>query len=142
LNHLDDKCPVCAQSYDREKTRGRLQLIAKSTTDGQQIPQEEHHLISLLAALVRAEKELAVSEATLTSTERADTQRRLRQDAIARRSRDLKIDAADTDLSNAIDSLVKHSEQQIKRIIELEATGESLSFRFAQVSVFANADES
>jgi hypothetical protein len=36
LKHLGDHCPVCAQTYDRDTTRRRLENLARSRTEADQ----------------------------------------------------------------------------------------------------------
>jgi len=86
LRHLEDRCPVCDQTYDREQTRARLQTLLAETTP---MPPVQREIVSAAAAqLATLEKELAALEKVLNETRRttaelegwnAELQRRLQE---------------------------------------------------------------
>jgi hypothetical protein len=56
LKHLTDYCPVCAQTYDKETTRQRLEILAKGGSNDQRTISSPDKLSDLLSALAAKEK--------------------------------------------------------------------------------------
>jgi DNA repair exonuclease SbcCD ATPase subunit len=142
LKHLDDRCPVCGQEYDREATRKRLEEIAKGVPSDSKMGSVPDRLTQLLAALEAKEKEVGHSEVDLRSAERAVTEKQAAEDSLRKRLSDSKIDAVDQEgREAAVGKAVGQAEEVIRRVGELQGLGESLALRLAQSSAAAAIDE-
>ena len=67
LKHLEDRCPVCAQVYDREAARKRLEKLARGADQRIQDPPADT-LSQLLGGLEAKRKELSAAEQAIRIT--------------------------------------------------------------------------
>ena len=140
LKHLGDHCPVCAQSYDRDATRARLEHIAKSGTGDPQSFSSSDKLNELLNALTAKEKEVAAAELALRTAEQSLSAQQIAEQTLSNRLAELGI-RADDDSDAALRHSVGEAETVSKRLAELQNTGESLALRLAQSSAMATIGE-
>lgn len=141
LRHLEDRCPVCAQTYDKETTQLRLEAMAKGGGDVQTTPGHDK-LTELLAALTAKEKEAAAAELVLRSAEQAVNERQMAQQTLSKRLIDLGVTASDDASRNtAVLNAIAEADALIGRVIDLQRMGESLALRLAQSSAVALIDE-
>jgi len=140
LKHLTDHCPVCDQTYDKETTRQRLEILAKRGSSDQQTISSPNRLNDLLGALASKEKEVSASELALRSAEQAVNERQLTQQTIIKRLAELGVGVEDN-RETALARLVTESEIFMKRLGELQQIGESLALRLAQSSAMATIEE-
>jgi DNA repair protein SbcC/Rad50 len=140
LKHLGDHCPVCAQTYDRDTTRKRLESLAKIGTDGAQNVSFSDKLNELLGALTVKEKEVASAELALRTAEQSLNGRQIAEQALTKRFTEVGI-RADDNREVAIGNAVAEAEALIKRLRELQQIGESLALRLAQSSAAATVEE-
>lgn len=140
LRHLTDHCPVCAQTYDKEATRQRLEILAKGENSDTQSTSSSGRLNELLKALADKEKEASSAELFLRSAEQAANDRQASQLAITKRLGDLGI-AAEDDRETALTKTGADAETLMARLAELQQIGESLALRLAQSSAMAAIDE-
>ena len=140
LKHLEDRCPVCGQSYDQEATRLRLDVIAKGGIADTPVEGPDK-LTELLHALAAKEKEAAAAELALRSGEQAVNERQIAEQAVIKRLGELGV-IADTDRrSDDVAKAVGEAGALIQRVAELQRIGESLALRLAQSSAVATIDE-
>lgn len=142
LKHLEDHCPVCAQTYDREATRLRLEAMAKGGIGDAQTGSEPDMLTERLAALAAKEKEAAAAELALRSGEQAVNEQQLVQQTLSKRLTEFAILASDDANRNAaVAKAIAEAGALISQVTNLQRTGESMSLRLAQSSEQAAMDE-
>jgi len=142
LLHLEEHCPVCAQTYDRETTRLRLEAIAKAENGHLQATSEPDKLKELLNALAAKEKEGAAAELALRSAEQALSERQMAQQTLSKRLSDIGITTSDdTGTNGAVTQAIAEAEALIQRATESQRVGESLALRLAQSSAIATIEE-
>ena len=142
LKHLEDRCPVCAQTYDMPATRLRLEAMAKGGIGDTQTASGPDKLAELLAALAAKEKEAAAAELALRSGEQAVNERQIAQQTLSKRLTDLGVTASDDASRNAaVAKAIPEADALIRRVAELQRIGESLALRLAQSSAVAAIDE-
>lgn len=141
LKHLEEHCPVCGQTYDRESTRRRLEkLVSGSRERARQSPQDEK-LPHLLAALETKRKELGSAEVALKSGEQTRQRRELALEDLRKRAGALGLDAArdidSLELKNAVAAAISST----MRLTEMHRTGEALALGLAQSSGLGALEE-
>ncbi len=137
LKHLNDHCPVCEQTYDREATRLRLEEMMRGG-QGQSLaePGLPDRLTALLGQLTSKEKEMAAAEASLRSGEQALAQAQMIEQSINRRLDEFGMKAAEN-RDAFLDSVGREADKSLASIIGLQRLGESLSLRLSQSSAAA-----
>lgn len=142
LKHLGDYCPVCAQTYDKEATRLRLETMVKGESENTQILSDTSKLGALLNELEAKEKETTAAELALRSAEQEVNEWQITQQNLNKRLSELGIIAGnDVGRHVAITTAIAEANELIKHIAELQNIGESLSFRLAQSSAVSAIDE-
>lgn len=141
LKHLEDRCPVCAQTYDKQATRLRLEAIAHAGIAGE-TESESDKLTELLSALAAKEKELAEAEQELRSRQQTVNDRQVIERAVAQRLTELGVAAnGDPNRRAAVEEAIAQSNAVIQQVIELQRRGESFAMRLAQSAAAAAIDE-
>jgi len=139
LKHLEDRCPVCAQTYDKKATRQRLEAMAKGGVGTASTPDK---LPTLLTALAAKEQEAAAAAVTLRSAEQALSERHMVLESLRARLIELGLTASGTSRDRpAVAKAIAEADAAIQRLGELQRTGESLALRLAQSSAAAAIDE-
>lgn len=142
LKHLEDHCPVCAQAYDIEATRIRLEAMAKGGIGDTQTASGSDRLAELLAALEAKEKEAAAAELALRSGVQAVNERQIAWQTLNKRLTDLGVtESDDASRSAAVAKAIAEADTLIRSVAELQRIGESLALRLAQSSAIAGIDE-
>src|ERR1019366_1657582 len=136
LKHLAEYCPVCAQTYDKEATRLRLEAMAKGGIgDTQAGSGSSEKLSELLAAVAAKEKEVAAAEIALRSGEQAVSESQVVQQNISKRLSEMGIGAnADDSRRAEVERAAGEADALLGRVAELQRIGESLALRLAQSS--------
>ena len=140
LKHLGDHCPVCAQTYDRDTTRKRLENLSRSGAGHAPSVSPSDRLNELLSALTTKEKEVTAAELALRTAEQSLNGQQIAEQSLTKRLAELGI-RADDNREAAIDRAVVEAQTFTKRSIELQQIGESLALRLAQSSAMATIDE-
>jgi exonuclease SbcC len=143
LKHLAEYCPVCAQTYDKEATRLRLEAMAKGGIgDTQAGSGSSEKLSELLAAVAAKEKEVAAAEIALRSGEQAVSESQVVQQNISKRLSEIGIGAnADDSRRAEVERAAGEADALLGRVAELQRIGEFLALRLAQSSAAAAIDE-
>ena len=142
LKLLDDRCPVCGQTFDKTATQLRLTDIAEGDVGETKGIQKPDTLIELLDALAAKEKETAAAEVVLRSAEQEDRQRQKSQAVLTERLREVGVltsDPADRDI--ALENAISEAGALTERAAELQRRGESLALGLAQSSAAAAIEE-
>jgi len=142
IKHLEDRCPVCAQTYDKESTRLRLEVLARGGIGDGGPPSAPDKLPKLLGALAAKEKEVAAAELALRSTGQAVNERQAGQQSIKKRLADLGVKISDdASLDAAVAKAMAEADGLIRRVTELQRIGESLALGLVRTSAEAAIDE-
>ncbi len=141
LKHLNDHCPVCEQTYDREATRLRLEEMASSGQDPTLLDRGlPNTLSSLLDELASNDKEVAAAESTLRFAEKALAEAHLMEQSINKRLDEFGIKSAEN-RSSFLDSAERETENLLASVIGLQRAGESLSLRLSESSAVAATND-
>jgi DNA repair exonuclease SbcCD ATPase subunit len=142
LKHLEDRCPVCAQAYDKESTRLRLEVLAAGGNGDSGLSSTPDKLPKALDDLAAKEKEVAAAELALRSSEQAVNERQAAQQSINKRLADLEVQIGDeTGPGAAVEKAIAEADGLIRRVIQLQRIGESLALGLARTSAVAAIDE-
>jgi hypothetical protein len=127
---------VCGQPHDLEATTKRLSKIVAAADAGKRPSPGSDALPALLELLATREKELAQAQNALRSVVEAATERRLREEDVARRLMDLQIerDQSPSRRSKALAAATKDANAQILACSALREAGEALSVQQSQLS--------
>lgn len=140
LKLLEERCPVCDQTYDKDATRTRLLALVQS--GGSQAAPGPDNLADLLAALAAKEKEAAAADLSLSSAEQAVAERSRSEESLARRLGDLGVVAdGQADRNAALVKAIDEADAFMVRAAELQRVGELLALGLAQSSAVATLDE-
>jgi hypothetical protein len=142
LRHLGEHCPVCAQTYDADATRERLEALLQSQAEVS--AQDESGLVARLALLVEdREKKLASAEATLREGVRKSRERLVRENDFRQRLLDAGIDSATEGdaLVRALTERASSLEAEASRLAEMIRVGERLSLLVARQGELARRAE-
>jgi DNA repair exonuclease SbcCD ATPase subunit len=139
LRHLDDRCPVCSQSYNREQTKRRLEELVGA-------PAQEVKLVSA--------DDVSKLAATVETCERTETQANGALQRAEQAVRDYKMFVAERDRRlqelglvmndsafEALQELIKNSSEEITAITTALDVGERLSLMIAQTTEQARKAE-
>ena len=138
LRHLDDKCPVCDQDYDRPSTQHRLEklLLGHESTS---IPTDQ-----LDAAAAEVERLEGLAGRTLRSLQEAEAVAAQEKAASAERSRrlaELGIEATAGAEHEALVSALSDLESKSLAFESLRDEGERLALGLARISELARRTE-
>jgi DNA repair exonuclease SbcCD ATPase subunit len=140
LKNLGDHCPICAQTYDRDKTRARLENLVRSGTGDARSISSSGKLNELLNALTAKEKEVAAAELALRTAEQSLNGQQIAEQTLIKRLTELGIPTTGN-RETALGRAVAEAEALIQRLSELQQFGESLALRLAQSSALATIEE-
>jgi exonuclease SbcC len=138
LKHLEERCPVCGQTHDKEATRRRLEKLIGAPEESQGTLLDSH-LPTLLDALEAKRKELSAAELAIRSAEQLLKQRELAEQGFRKRAVDLGLsEQAD---AAAIAAAITEADSMANRLAELHRRGEMLALGLAQSSANASLNE-
>ena len=142
LKLLEDRCPVCGQTFDTTATQLRLTDLALGEFGETKGIQEPETLTELLASLAAKEKDTAGAELELRSAEQEDRERQKSEVVLTERLREIGVlvsDSADRDI--ALSNAISEADALTGRAAEFQRLGESLALGLAQFSAAAAIDE-
>jgi exonuclease SbcC len=142
LKHLGEKCPICEQDYDMERTRRRLEAIAAGQSSGASFLSQPEALSELLAALSSHEKELAAAELAFRSAEHTAREFDATEHAIAQRLAQVGIEpGTSADRISAVREAARAARKQIERLERARNSGEAFALRLARIGDKATIGE-
>ena len=142
LKLLDDRCPVCGQTFDTTATQLRLTALAKGEVGETKGIPEPATLTELLSSLAAKEKDTAGAELELRSAEQEDRERQKSEAVLTERLKEIGVlvsDSADRDI--ALANAISEADALTGRAAEFQRLGESLALGLAQFSAAAAIDE-
>jgi energy-coupling factor transporter ATP-binding protein EcfA2 len=133
LQHLDESCPVCSQTYDHDATRLRLEGLLQGVPTSQEVDQEPSDVVTVANELETVERELAAAQASVRTAQVASQQRRewartleaLTQQADPHRKSLSREDA---------EALLARSQALVAATRDLRSRGEQLSLGLARAA--------
>jgi len=143
LRHLERKCPVCDQEYDRDSTRQRLEKLAGTRAEDKTTELPGHHRVVALASVVK-NCEKARSDADLKLQKVKDTAKENRRWL---ETRDRRLQELDIELGpNAnITKILNDSAQSLaKKIDDIslhQEEAEEIALMLARASEIARRSE-
>ena len=140
LQNLGDQCPICAQEYDRDSTRIRLEKLATTGIEDVLDDSTPSNFNELLSALSSKENELASTELALRTATQALTAQQFAEQGIAKRLSELEIPADDS-RELAIERAIAVAALSMTHLSNLQQGGEFLALRLAQSSSVAGVEE-
>jgi DNA repair protein SbcC/Rad50 len=141
LKHLEDHCPVCGQTYDKDATRRRLEKLASGSRERAWEQPKAEKLTELLAGVEAKRKELAAAELAFRSAEQTLRQRQLALEDFQKRASELGLDRSNDVIPSAIKNAIADATSSTNRLTEMQRRGESLALGVAQSSGLAALDE-
>jgi len=133
LRHLGERCPVCEQIYDRDKTTDRLRKLAQATPGQAVLPSRE--VIDELAATVeRHERALFETRRQLDSANRLAGANAAWSSERDRRLTELGIDPGSKEPAKALTNLLTQSSALSSQLIALQEEGEKLALQLARAA--------
>ena len=142
LRHLEELCPVCQQTYDREATRQRL-VNRLAEPEHNETAQERIPVLGQLVSIVQ-EKEREVSSAleALRNAERLEMMSAQRLSRIRGGLLEFGIDISVTErLPESLHGALEENEHTLRAIAKSMANGENIAFSLARVGQLARRME-
>ncbi|MFZ0169308.1 MAG: AAA family ATPase [Candidatus Dormiibacterota bacterium] len=140
LLHLGARCPICDQEYDRERTVGRLQEMAREGATEDTKPSIAGSLSTAVDQLTLAEQELTRAQAELRSGLVSVDNRRTWEAAVTTAATEAGLDVADG-LAEAAEQRVAASQARAEALRNLRESGERFSVYLAQAAELAQRDQ-
>lgn len=133
---LGEHCPVCAQVYDFQKTKARLNQLAGQSDTGTSSTIEPPDII---AGLAKAEEDaVAVATDTRIEFDRAEAAAAIHRKWIGERNRalaDLGLQASDSESpSQQVEVVIADCNERNKQLVAQRKAGERLALNLAQES--------
>ncbi len=142
LKHLDERCPVCAQEYDKDFTRQRLEAIIGGAATAAQHDVANEELPRLLAVLTEKEKDLSATELGLRSAEQSLRDRRALEDAIANTLKTLGPATAESSPDDAIvQKALANTDTRIQKLTSAQRFAEQAALHISELSASATIQE-
>ena len=133
LRHLGDRCPVCEQTYDRDKTTDRLRKLAQATPGPTVLPSREH-IDELARTVERHERALSEIRRQLDSANRMAGANAAWSSERARRLTQVGIDPDSTEPAEALANLLKETNALSSQLTALQEEGEKLALQLARAA--------
>jgi exonuclease SbcC len=144
LKHLDDRCPVCRQLYDRAATHQYLAELSApiaSPSNGRDDTSDER-LNALLLALADKEKQLVTAQMAQRSAEAAVRAYEETLAAINRRLHEVGVELESISESvKAVEAVAAEDAEVLNRVQDARRRGEELALRVSQLGDEATLDE-
>ena len=133
LRHLDERCPVCAQEYDHETTRKRLEALISS---GDSPPEAGSGAVAMAAQALRAvESELAGQQAELEKATQVNRDLTTRVAYIEKRFADLGFgDGKGLTRWDWLATEFQSTHARLTHIRQLRSTGDQLLLQRARLA--------
>jgi DNA repair exonuclease SbcCD ATPase subunit len=140
IRHLNERCPVCAQTYDRAATLERLQQLIQEAHDEPESQSSAVSISDAAAALESAQRALSASQAELRSAQQAQQGYEAWHQAADQLARDSALEVSDNVESTAEQQLAS-SRAAITSLDRLVRAAEGISLQFARTAELAQRTE-
>ncbi len=145
LRHLRELCPVCQQAYNRETTRERLNALVGSTVDSPDFLQPTPDLVPPTEDVQLKETEASSAATSLHNAQRLvriklESQERIKA-GLAELMIDLPNELDGSAVSNALKTAIEENNQELEKITEVRAQGETIALALARAGQLARKAE-
>ncbi len=142
LQHLGEHCPVCAQTYDRDETRERLEALVNNAPTIATVRSGADTLPQLLSNFSAKEKNVSEAELAVRSAEQQVARAQANLELRTRRIAELGLLASSSEtLRSVVGKAAADSKALLAQFALLLSTGESLALRLGQTSNVAIGEE-
>ena len=132
LLHLEEKCPVCQQTYDIDSTRERLEAMLRNASQPVSVPVNELSLIGLLKDVQAMEESVSSARVVLREGQRLERVRVDRDEQISAGLAELAIDLPEgSNAELAIESALEENIGKLERLPVASHQGEILALSLA-----------
>ncbi len=128
LRHLEDRCPVCAQEYDKAQTRLRLEVLATSADNYDVADEQEDDFTRLAADLAKRGREETRCQKSLQEAEQMARELRVWSKDRRRRLAELDLDPG---LEAEADDKIRELIDQLRDMIGASASHQEKGERLA-----------
>lgn len=140
LQHLDERCPVCEQTYDRDATRARLETLLQEAADLGDSTAETPDVSKVAALLADADRGVIERQAELRDAQEAAQRRMEWTQVLATVAKDLGY-AESTPSPQAVRAQLSEFQRRLDVVRTLKTGGEQLSLRLAREAEAAQREE-
>jgi DNA repair exonuclease SbcCD ATPase subunit len=141
LRHLEKRCPVCEQTYDREATRQRLERLARGDQDGTSVANKTPDVSALAAEVQEREKAAVSGERRLLAAEQALRERAFRKDQLSTRLAEYGLPGEFPENLLAVRKSLDTLDAEIRALVDCRRRGEDLALGLARVGERARQAE-
>ncbi len=142
LRHLDDHCPVCRQTYDRDATRARLEALLVSGNQNLSPRQDLPDLPSLRERVQELERAAVAAAGALQQAQRQQQLMVEDQDRIRLGLAQLDVAVPpEIDLRYVIDEAIQETDRALGHLATARARGETLALSLARSGQLARKAE-
>lgn len=142
LRHLDDHCPVCLQTYDRDATRARLEALLDSGNQNLSPGQDLPDLPALRQRVQELERGASEAAAALLQAQRQQQLIVEDQDRIRLGLAELDVAVPlEIDLHHVIDEAIQETDRTLDHLSTARARGETLALSLARAGQLARKTE-
>lgn len=142
LQHLGNHCPVCAQTFDHDATRMRLEALAKTNTGAGIVEPDPVRLKELLDAVAIKEKELSSVDMAIRAAQQKLNEGEMLKKAVAARLTEVGISSAENQSrQDQLRRAIEKAEALNTKMRELLQGGEALALRLSRSAAQATLSE-
>ena len=142
LRHLEEKCPVCQQTYDIDATRERLESILSNASQSVSLPVNEMGLIGLFKDVQAMEERVSNARVAVQEAERLERARIEGQEQISAGLSELGVDVPEgSNAELAIESALEENIGMLERLSVAGQQGEILALSLARRGQIARKAE-
>ena len=135
LRHLEDRCPVCAQVYDKAETRRRLEGLAAGADTYDVADDREEDVARLAADLVEREREETECRQRLQEAQQVGRELRAWTEERRRRLAELDLDPdLDAEADGKIQELISQLREMIGALVSHQEEGERLALSLTRAA--------
>ena len=142
LRHLEEQCPVCLQSYDKDSTRKRLEMIRDTAEPSLNVPSDLPDLSNLEGQIRELGRDASNALTALQQARRQLELRKDEQERVRLALEGLDIDASTNgDISVVIRSALEENARQLEELSSTRLQGESIALSLARAGQLARKRE-
>ena len=142
LRHLEEQCPVCLQSYDKDSTRKRLEMIRDTAEPSLSLPSDLPDLSNLERHVRELERDASNASTALQQAWRQFELRKDEQERVRLALEELDIDvSSDGNISVVIRSALEENVRQLEELSSTRLQGESIALSLSRAGQLARKRE-
>ena len=142
LRHLEEQCPVCLQSYDKNSTRERLEMIRDTAEPSLNLPSDLPDLSNLEGHVRELERDASNASTALQKAWRQFELRKDEQERVRLALEELDIDVSSSgDIAVVIRSELEENGRQLEELSSTRQQGESIALSLSRAGQLARKRE-